>query len=121
MLISANNLTNTGMVSAQANAGELIGYHYSDGEIGVTSSATNYTVTGSITINGELLEGNYDVGTNTNLTLSGRELYVPEVEETPEEAPEDGAETTPDGETEEVTESGAGEGENNTTDTETTE
>ena len=109
---SANNLTNTGMVSAQANAGELIGYHYSDGEKGVTSSATNYTVTGSITINGEILEGNYDVGTNTNLTLSGRELYVPEVEETPEEAPEDGAEITPDSETD---------GDSNVSDTETTE
>ena len=110
--ISANNLTNTGMVSAQANAGELIGYHYSDGEKGVTSSATNYTVTGSITINGELLEGNYDVGSNTNLALSERELYVPEVEENPEEAPEDGAEITPDDEIEGDTES---------SDTETTE
>lgn len=95
--ISGSNLTNTGMVSAKANAGELIGYHSSDGEKGVTSSVTTYTVTGSVTLNGEVLEGNRDTGyTTDNLTLSGRTIYVPPVEETPEETPEDGTEDTTD-------------------------
>ena len=120
--LSASNLTNTGMISGRADSGELFGYHSSDGEHGVTSSITNYTVTGQIELNDEILEGSYDTGyTTADLTLSGREIYTPPVVETPEETPEDGAETTPDGETEGETESGADEGENNTTDTETTE
>ena len=106
--LSADSITNIAEISGAMNVGEFIGCFYSD----TGSTLNQYTVTGSITINGELLEGNYDVGTNTNLTLSERELYVPEVEENPEEAPEDGAEITPDDEIEGDTES---------SDTETTE
>ena len=95
--ISASNLTNMGMVSAKANVGELIGQHYSDGERGVASSVTTYTVTGSVTLNGEVVEGSYDVGSNTNLSLSNREIYVPEVE-APEETPEGTTEGTTEGE-----------------------
>ena len=75
--IAANNLSNTGIVSAPANAGELMGYHSSDGEEGgVNSSITSYTVTGCVSINGELLEENSEIGyTTNNLTLSGREIY----------------------------------------------
>ena len=57
------------------NVGELFGSFSSDG----SSTLDNYTVTGKITVNGELLEGSYDVGSNTNLTLTNR--VAPEVEE----------------------------------------
>jgi len=75
--IAANNLSNTGMVSAPANAGELMGYHSSDGEEGgVNSSITSYTITGCVIINDELIEENSEIGyTSNNLTLSGREIY----------------------------------------------
>ena len=77
--LTATNLNNSGDVSGIGKVGEIYGYFYSDG----SSTLDNYTVTGNITVNGELLEGNYDVGSNTNLTLTNR--VAPEVEE---EAPE---------------------------------
>ena len=62
---------NVGTVFGINNCGELFGKVTSEG----TSTVTGYTVTGKITINGELLEGEYDVGSNTKFVLSGREVY----------------------------------------------
>ena len=82
--IVATNLSNTGEVAASGEVGELFGLFSAD----LTSPLTTYTVTGSVTVNGEIKEGTYDVGSNTNLTFSGREVYAPddgENTETPEE------------------------------------
>ena len=64
------------MVSGSGNVGEIFGYFYTDGVASVPSLLTNYTVSGKITVNGELLEGTYDFGSNTIITLSGREIYT---------------------------------------------
>ena len=72
--VTADKLNNTGEVIGANNIAEIIGCFYSD----IPSTLANYTVTGKITINGETLEGEYDVGSNTNLTLSGREIYTEE-------------------------------------------
>ena len=69
--VNITAVSNSGMVSGVSTVGELIGVFWSDG----SSTVTGYTVTGKIVINDELLEGEYDVGSNTNLTLSGREIY----------------------------------------------
>lgn len=70
-----SNMTNEGAVEGKEKVGEMVGNFWTDGR----SSLTTYTVTGKVTVNGEALEGTYDVGANTNLTLSGRE--GPEAEE----------------------------------------
>lgn len=70
---------NSGYVSGASQVGELLGFFDSDD----ASTIDNYTVTGKITINNNLLEGTYDVGTSYDLTLTNR--VAPEVEEeTPE-------------------------------------
>lgn len=74
--ISFQNIVSTGMVSGSGNVGEIFGYFYTDGVASVPSLLTNYTVSGKITVNGELLEGTYDFGSNTIITLSGREIYT---------------------------------------------
>ena len=71
-IVNLASLINSGKVSGVSACGELFGSFWSDG----ASTITTYTVTGKITINDELLEGEYDVGSNTNLTLSGREIYT---------------------------------------------
>ena len=76
--IVSNNFENTGNIKAATNVGEIYGNFYTDME----SSLDSYTVIGKITVNGESLEGTYDVGTNTNLALTNR--VGPETEETPE-------------------------------------
>ncbi len=88
---SMSNFENLGIVSGNNSIGELIGAFSTDG----ASTITTYTVTGKITLNGEAKEGTYDVGTNTNLALNGRTVYVPPVEEPPVEEPEtDGSKTS---------------------------
>ena len=79
-IIEANYFTNKGEIVGETSVGEISGYFYSD----YTSLLTTYTVTGKVTVNDEVKEGNCDVGSNTNLTLSGREVYVCE-DEIPEE------------------------------------
>ena len=74
------DLKNVGTVFGISNCGELFGEATSEG----SSTVTGYTVTGKITINGELLEGEYDVGTSSNLTLSDREIYGAESTEATE-------------------------------------
>ena len=78
--IVATYFSSTGAVSACGSVGELFGYFNAD----LISTLTTYTVTGKVTVNGEVKEGNCDIGSNNNLTLSGREIYVSE-EATPEE------------------------------------
>ena len=73
-IIVATNLSSMRAISAHGSVGELFGSFNSD----ATSTITNYTVTGKVTVNGEVKEGTYDVGSNTNLTLSGREIYTEE-------------------------------------------
>ena len=63
--MTAMNISNGGNVSGNNNVGELFGVFSSDGE----STVTSYSVLGKITLNGTELEGDYAVGTNTNLTL----------------------------------------------------
>ena len=65
-----SELENAGSVSGNISSGEIFGSFSSDGP----STLTNYTVTGKVTVNDEVLEGEYDVGTNTNLSLAGREV-----------------------------------------------
>lgn len=72
--IVAENMKNVGTVNAYESVGELIGFFSADLE----STVTAYTVTGAVSVNGEVEEGIYDVGSNTNLTLSGREVYAPD-------------------------------------------
>ena len=79
------NYHNIGNISGVSEVGELIGRFVSDG----ASSVTTYTVLGEITINGDKLEGNYDVGYNQYLTLSGREIHS-----SSEEMPEEGTDAT---------------------------
>ena len=76
--ISFKNIKNTGMISGSGNIGEVVGYFHTDGVASVPSLITNYTVLGKITVNGELLEGTYDFGPKTSITLSGREIYTEE-------------------------------------------
>lgn len=98
----ATGFTNTGVVGGVSEVGELFGYFWTDGK----STVTTYTVLGQKTVNGEVLDAegvSYDVGASTNLTLSGRNIYVaptPDVEQTPGE----NEENTENGENEESTE-----------------
>lgn len=69
--VAGNDVINCGTVSGKSSVGEIFGSFSSDGN----SEITTYTVLGKIVINGEELEGTYDVGSNTKLTLSGREVY----------------------------------------------
>lgn len=78
----AVNLKNDGSVSGNEKVGEIYGNSWSDG----VSKVTSYKVTGKITVNGEELEGVYDIGENTNLTLEGRDGPVVEEETEPEAA-----------------------------------
>ncbi len=71
--LNSNNLGNTGNVVGK-NVGEIFGQFSSD----APSTIVTYTVIGKVTVNGEVKEGTYDVGANTNLTLSGREIYTEE-------------------------------------------
>lgn len=96
LVMSSSDVKNIGSISGSSSVGELFGEFQSEGHSSIISTLTTYTVTGSITVNGELKEGDYDVASNTNLTLSGREIYTPSVEENPEETPEDGTEDTTD-------------------------
>ena len=66
----AVDVTNGNEVVGGDAVGEIFGHFSSDGP----STFTNYTVTGKVTVNDEVLEGEYDVGTNTNLSLAGREV-----------------------------------------------
>ena len=77
--INATQFTNIGNISGNADTAEIFGKFWSDGG----STLTTYTILGSITVNGETLEGDYSVGANTNLTLSDRVL--PEGSEETEE------------------------------------
>ncbi len=83
----ATDFVNMGAVSGMTEIGEIFGRFHSDGD----STLTSYTVLGQITVNGELLKeegASYDVGVNTRLTLTEREVYV---EGTPDaELPENG-------------------------------
>ena len=74
--VEISGCENRGTVESYSIAGEIFGYFYSD----APSAGTTYTVIGSVTVNDEVKEGNCDVGSNNNLTLSGREVYVPETE-----------------------------------------
>lgn len=68
--INVSDIICQGDVIGEQNIGEIFGSFSSDGP----STLANYIVTGKVTVNGEVLEGEYDVGTKTNLTLSGREI-----------------------------------------------
>ena len=83
--LSATLFENTGIINAATLTGEIFGSFFAD----LSSTLTTYTVTGSITVNGEVVEGTYDVGSQINLTLSEREIYA-----LPEETPELGEENT---------------------------
>lgn len=77
----ADGFVNNGEISSSSNAGEIFGQFSSD----APSTITTYTVTGKVTVNGEVKEGTYDVGSNSsNLTLSGREIYTEENDEVTE-------------------------------------
>ena len=76
--VQATDMVNGGSVSGSGEVGEIFGCFWSDGN----STLDNYTVTGKVTLGGNEIEGNYDVGSATNLTLTNR--VAPEVEETPE-------------------------------------
>lgn len=69
--VKADNLNNYAEITGVTNTGEIFGAFSTD----APSTITTYTVTGKLTVNGEVLEGEYDVGNKTNLTLSGREVY----------------------------------------------
>lgn len=74
--VTASDMKNDGTVNGNSNVGEVFGYFWSD----TGSTLDNYTVTGKVTVNGTALEGTYDVGANTNLTLSERVGPETEVE-----------------------------------------
>ncbi len=74
--VTASDMKNDGTVNGNSNVGEVFGYFWSD----TGSTLDNYTVTGKVTVNGAELEGTYDVGANTNLTLSERVGPETEVE-----------------------------------------
>ena len=76
----AEGFVNKGEISSYSNGGEIFGQFSSD----APSTITNYTVMGKITVNGEVKEGTYDIGSNSNLTLSGREIYTEATEENTE-------------------------------------
>ncbi|MBE6636143.1 MAG: hypothetical protein E7617_08185 [Ruminococcaceae bacterium] len=88
-----SSLSNSGEIAGKINVGEFFGYFSSDG----SSTITTYTVTGKITLNGEVKDGTYDVGTKTNLTLNGRTVYVPPVEEPETDGSETSGEESTDG------------------------
>ena len=93
-IMRANDVSNTGEVSGAGETGELFGYFWCDHNA-YKSPLVTYKVLGHIILNGEKKEGNYDVGVGLDeISLSGREVYVPEVEtpETPE-TPEGGEST----------------------------
>ena len=70
--IRGTKLTNKGSISGENYVGELIGhYNFADGSM---SSVSDYTVTGKITVKGDLLEGEYDIGSDHNLTLTDRKV-----------------------------------------------
>ena len=69
--MKADNLNNYAEITGVTNTGEIFGVFSTD----APSTLTTYTVTGKVTVNGEVVEGEYDVGNKTNLTLSGREVY----------------------------------------------
>ena len=73
--MAATDVRNSGEVCGITDVGELIGYFESDGY----STINGYTIAGTITQNGEVLEGDYSIGSNKNLTASDR--VFPEVEE----------------------------------------
>lgn len=79
--LTATNFTNDGVVSGETTVGEILGYFYSD----EVSTLDTYSVTGKIVISGAELEGNYDIGTGTTITLTNR--TAPETE-APEGEPE---------------------------------
>ena len=72
--VDFKELENIAHISGTSYCGELFGYFSSDGD----STVTGYTVTGKITVDGKWLEGTYDVGSSSILTLSGREVYTEE-------------------------------------------
>ena len=83
----ATNVNNNNEVAGKSEVGEIFGSFASD----APSTLTTYTVTGKVTVNGEILEGEYDVGSNSTITLSGREIFG--AESTDPENPEN-TETT---------------------------
>ena len=83
--LTASNIINTGTISGATFVKEIFGSFSSDTDNSpIISTLETYTVTGKVTINDEIKEGTYDVGANTNLTLSGREIYTEENTETVE-------------------------------------
>ena len=70
--ITCTQFGNSGSVIGKSadTTGEMFGKVYAEAE----STLAGYTVLGKITVNGELLEGEYDVGSNTNLKLSERKV-----------------------------------------------
>ena len=79
--LNATQITNSGNVVGKAETGEIFGKFWSDG----ASTLTTYTILGSITVNGEELEGDYSVGSNERLTLSDRLGYEEPAPEEPTE------------------------------------
>ena len=69
--ILATNIVNTGNISAGNSVGEIFGSFVSD----APSTIDNYTVIGKVKVKSEVLEGEYDIGLNTNLTLTDRKIY----------------------------------------------
>lgn len=79
--LSATDCSNEGMVSGNIAVGEIIGYLWSE----AGSTLDTYSVTGKVTVSGAELEGTYDVGNSTTITLTNR--TAPETE-APEGEPE---------------------------------
>ena len=88
--LEATGFENLGVVSGSESVGEMMGFFWAD----CASTVSSYTVTGNITVNGDAKEGDYDVGSKTNLTLSAREIYVADPE-TDEIGGVEGEEVTP--------------------------
>ena len=80
MIVHTSALTNTGDVSGNNKVGEMFGSFSSD----AMSFITTYTLTCKVTVDGEVVEGEYVVVSNSNLTLSGREITGAENTEAPE-------------------------------------
>lgn len=87
--LSASNFKNLGEVYGTNTVGEIFGYFDSD----APSTLNSYTVLGRITKADEVKEGSYDGGTLWDITLSGRTVYTPPVEEP--ESPENTEQETP--------------------------
>lgn len=68
--IHTTQFNNSGEIIGKSDTGEIFGRFWSDGG----STLTTYTILGSITVNGEALEGDYSVGFSERLTLSDRVL-----------------------------------------------